>query len=523
MIENKNIDWYLEVPSRLKNKKPFTRGGDIVASRKADVSITTKAEAKFSDLKLQEISQDIYLQEYDPSLHRIKFNKSIPHIAVQVGSEQIEIDDMTMTAAYQKDIHAAHVLHLTANPLDFVLCNSKPKKTLKNNEPDDEQYDINDLFQELKQEWLLRDMESKKYDVISKQKKVGDVALLYSYDRKKKKFSTKVYSYDDGYLLIPNYNEYGEQIACSLYYRTDDSKEIIDTYDDTYHYRLYYDPESEYKDEDGWIREKELHGFSRCPLLYKRGKVAWEYAESAIEMWELMANINSVALKRFGTFGLVLTGEMSPDSFKRDASTLIINLSSDTSNGKQDAKTIEFPEPQKMLEYLDFLETKISIFSSVSFITPKDITSTGSGGNGIFLAMKNDLALATQSVSDWSPFTNDMVYLFQEGLSLEAEGTNKFNNLKISAKLKPWSMESETTKITNLKMQSTWLSKESILAKSPDAAPDEMERVEKEAMQAQEIADKQAEKEAQKALNIAQNNSNQIIDNTAKMDTTGQS
>ena len=42
-------------------------------------------------------------------------------------------------------------------------------------------------------------------------------------------------------------------------------------------------------------------------------------------------------------------------------------------------------------------------------------------------------------------------------------------------------------------------------------------------MQAQEIADKQAEKEAQKALNIAQNNSNQIIDNTAKMDTTGQS
>lgn len=123
------------------------------------------------------------------------------------------------------------------------------------------------------------------------------------------------------------------------------------------------------------------------------------------EMWELMANINAVALKRFSTFGLVLIGEMDKNSFQRDSSTLVINLSSDTSNGKQDAKVLEFPEPQKMLEYLDFLKTEISTFSSVSFITPKDITSTGSGGNGIFLAMKNDLALATQSVSDWSPFT----------------------------------------------------------------------------------------------------------------------
>ena len=105
---------------------------------------------------------------------------------------------------------------------------------------------------------------------------------------------------------------------------------------------------------------------SLSALCYIRGKVAWEYAESTIEMWELMANINAVALKRFGVFGLVLTGQMNKDSFTRDASTLIINLSSDTSAGKQDAKVIEFPEPQKMIEYLDELENKISIFSSVS-------------------------------------------------------------------------------------------------------------------------------------------------------------
>jgi hypothetical protein len=154
------------------------------------------------------------------------------------------------------------------------------------------------------------------------------------------------------------------------------------------------------------------------------------------------------------------------------------------------------------------LETKISIFSSVSFITPKDITSTGSGGNGIFLAMKNDLALATQSVSDWAEFTNDMIYLFQEGLSLESGQTNKYTGLKICAKLKPWSLESETTKITNLAMESKWLSKQSIIEKSPDAAPDEMERIFNEA----KLQQMQNNIDTSKAENISKNDNPAIQD-----------
>lgn len=513
MINKKDIDWYLNNPEKLLMKKPFTRGGSLTEqSRNVDINVTTKSEMVFSMLKLNEITQDTYLQEYDPSLHKVIFNKSIPHIAVKVGSESIIIDSMTITAAYQKNIHAAHVLHLTAKDMDFILCNA-PKYKKQNffskisnlvSSGNTEQEDITQRFQEFKQEWLYRDMKSIVSEVVSKQQKVADVGLLFMYNSATKKGSVKVLAYDDGYIIIPNYNEYGEQIACSLYYKTDDSTEVIDTYDDKYLYRF----------ENKTLVNKRLHGFSRCPLLYKRGKVAWEYAESTIEMWELMANIMSVALKRFGTFGLVLTGEMDENSFKRDSSTLIINLSADTSAGKQDAKVITFPEPQKMLEYLDFLKTEISTFSSVSFITPKDITSTGSGGNGIFLAMKNDLALATQSISDWSPFTNEMVYLFQEMLSLESGQTNKYTDLKISAKLKPWSMESDTTKITNLAMESKWLSKQSIIEKSPDAAPDEMERVFQES--SQQLSQVNTNTIALKAEKTAKNNSSEIQDGTNK-------
>lgn len=513
----KDIKYYLEDPQRLLKKKPFTRGGDNKPDSGQTVKLTTKSDAVFSDLDLYEISQDTYIQEYTPSLHKIKFNNSIPHIAVKIGNKTVVIDDMTITAAYQKVIHAAHVLHLTANPMDFTLCNiqSKGKKNwvskmmdiIRGNNDVDDYDDITMRFQEVKQQWLLRNMDSVANDVVAKQQKVGDVALLYLYDKNNNKFSTKVFSYEDGYIAIPNYNEYGEQIACSLYYKTDEGIEVIDTYDDVNHYRMYKGTKED--GQTGWVMEDgNPHGFPKCPLLYKRGRVAWEYAQSTIEMWELMANINAVALKRFGVFGLVLTGQMNKDSFTRDASTLIINLPSDTSAGKTDAKVLTFPEPQKMIEYLDELENKISIFSSVSFITPRDIKNTGSGGNGIFLAMKNDLALATQSVSDWAAFTNDMIYLFQAGLSLESDNMKRYMDLKINAKFKAWSLESDQTKITNLQMQRKWLSLQTVIENSPDAAPDEMERVYNEMALNQQKEDA----EALKAERISKNNNPAIQD-----------
>jgi hypothetical protein len=500
MIEKKNIDWYKERPERLLLKKPFTRSGQIKdKSQTAPTEMGVMTQAELSSLMRYPISQDTYLEEYDPTLHRIKFNRSIPHIAVKIGAETVEIDDMTVCAAYQKNIHAAHVLHLTANPMDFVLCNE---------ERSDE---INKLFSEYKQDWQMRNMESVKYEAISKQKKVGDVGVLFKYDKETKKGSVKVYSYDEGYVVIPNYDEYGEKIATSLYYKVDGIS-VIDTYDNInwYHFEQTMDEAN----GKSWTMETTPHGFSVCPLLYMRGKVAWEFAESAIEMWELMANINAVALKRFGVFGLVLKGEMDENSFKRDSSTLIINLSATEDGGKQDAKTIEFPEPQKMIEYLEFLKEQISTFSSVSFITPKDITSTASGGQGIFLAMKNDFALATQSVADYADFTNGMAYLFQQMKSLESDGTNKYNVLKIRARLNPWNMESNNTKVTNLSIESKWLSKQTIIENTPEAAPDELERVAKEAKVAQDTQQQTAiAKQAAKSQRIATNNNSSIADN----------
>ena len=500
MIRLHDIKWFLHEPERLTKMKPFTRGGKMNGHgyENSDIQINSMIDTGFTNLTLKPVSQDLYITEYRPDLHHIIMNRSIPHIKVSIDGCELPLGmlDMTQTASFQKLIHSAHVRSLTANPLLFNL-----GKTDANNGGIDP-------FEEVKDAWADRDMDWWLSQAINTCKQLGNTGLLFSFDKSENKTIVTTYSYEDGYQIVPNYDEYGYEIARSIVYMVD-NKKIIDTYDNTNHYRVM-------QGDTGWEITMEKHGFSRCPLLIKRGKVAWEYAESTIEMWELMANINDIALKRFGTFALVFTGEMDAESFKRDSSTLIINLSSDTTNGKQDAKVLEFPEPQTMDGYLKTLEEKISLFSSTSFITPKDITATNSGGNGIALAMSNDYALATQSALDWCKFVNDMVYLHQEGLDLENNGVDKYSKLHIGAKIVPWSLETNNTKITNLSMEAKWLSMKTVIENSPDAAPDEVDRIIKERGALIPLDTKAIDSNAQTANNISRNRSDEIVDNNAQ-------
>lgn len=496
MRREHDIRWFMEEPTRLTMMKPFTRGGIMKSHGFEDSPVynNTVLNTGFANLELQPIAQDTYITEYRPDLHYIILNEIVPKIKIVLNGVELpgRLMEMTQTASFQKIIHAAHVRSLTSNPLEFTLCKTGQEQGAVN------------AFEDVKAEWNWRNNDWYLAQAINTCKQLGNCGLLFTFDKAKSQYEITTYSYEDGYQIIPNYDEYGIEIARSLVYQLENSI-IIDTFDASNHYHIT-------QGANGWSVDVSKHGFSRCPLLHKRGKVAWEYAESTIEIWELMTNIQNIALKRFGTFALVFTGEMDADSFKRDSSTLIINLSSDTANGKQDAKVLDFPEPQTMDAYLKTLEEKISLFSSTSFITPKDISTTNSGGNGIALAMSNDYALATQSALDWRRFVNEMFYLHQEGLDLESGGTEKYGKLKVSAKIVPWSLETNNTKITNLQMEAKWLSMKTIIERSPDAAPDEIERIIEERgslVQSDAVTDSDSEK----AARISKNKSNEIVDN----------
>lgn len=496
----RTISWYLANPEELMKMKPFTRGGKLVSHgyEGHEIESNQLVDVGVKVLKLNPISQDRYITEYYPDMHSILYNQSIPHIQVTIGGQNVPMQmfDMTQTASFQKLIHAAHVRNLTANPLEFTIYNPNADDTERK------------LFAETKQEWMARDLEWHRYQAINTCKMVGNCAVLFSFDKQSGRYSVQNFSYEDGYQIVPNYDDFGREIAVSLVYYRDDGRCVIDTYDNTNHYRI----------EDGKeglkLVRQDTHGFAECPLCHKRGKVAWEYAESTIEMWELMANINAIALKRFGTFALAFWGEMDKNSFQRDSSTLIVNLSANTDNGKQDVKVLEFPEPQTMDNYLKTLEEKISLFSSTTFITPKDITSTNSGGNGIALAMSNDYALATQSSLDWKPFCCKMVRLHQQGLDLEKHaGQVEYASVSIGATIAPWSLETNNTKITNLATEAKYLSMATILEKMPDAAPDEAERVTKERGGLLPNESNLVSQQAEKSGNLAVNRNNIIRDN----------
>ena len=496
MIERQDINWYLQEPSRLLAMKPFTRGGNLVSHGWEGYELESNAviNTGFVELNKIPISQDTYLTEYDPDLHHIILNRSIPHIQVVLDGVTLPkgMMEITETASFQKLIHAAHVRNLTNNPLEITSASlNADESELKG-------------LSHIKLEWEVRDNDWYLYQAIKTCKKVGNVGALFSYDPSANRYDIKVYSYEDGYQIIPNYDEFGNEIARTLAYMVD-GVTYLDTFDRAFHYRI------ELGNDGTFSYTSRRHGFSQCPLLHKRGRVAWEYGESTIEMWELMANIGAIALKRFGTFALVFAGEMDTDSFKRDSSTLIINLSSDNTNGKQSADVLKFPEPQTMDKYLKTLEEKISLFTSTTFITPKDIAFTGSGGNGIALAMSNDYALASQSANDWRRFVRDMVALHKEGLELEEK--QAYTKVPVSARIIPWSLETNNTKIINLTQEGTYLSTKTMLEKLPDAAPDEAERViaERGALIPRDSADATAA--AEKANNIAVNENNTIVDN----------
>ena len=131
--------------------------------------------------------------------------------------------------------------------------------------------------------------------------------------------------------------------------------------------------------------------------------------------------------------------------------------------------------------------------------------------------MSNDYALATQGALDWQRFVQAMVYLHQEGLDLETNFVNKFAQLKIGAKVIPWSLETNNTKITNLAMEAPYLSTQTIVERCPDSAPDEVDRIINERGALISRNDKTIEQNAETAHNVAINRNDTIVDNMTKV------
>lgn len=467
----------LKNPDKLRQKRPFTRGAERSKSLSVSgkIHVGGKVVMGLPTYNRYVVAQERFLRELDPNCHNVLFDENIPAICVKVAENDYrEVDFVRMAIPIQKLIKNKQVMHLAANPMQFTLMNTSPTQEQQKN------------FIEIKQYWSLRNQDGMKYKMVDAQKSVGDAGLLYYFDYKGR-IKSRLLSFEDGYVLCSHNDKNGDRILESVYYIKDDI-EYIDSYDDTFMYRMTNDGIYDKDEENGWRTHEPIrHGFEEIPLITKRGNVAWNDVQPIIECYEELYNVFNAIQKRFGWGILYVKGRFS-DTAKKIAGSVILNDNSVNGNG--DAKFLTPPTPQGTIDTLDLMLESIQLGSSTTFTLPKDIKMSGDvSGIAVQLTQAMDMETALREVVEWQNVADKMLRLFKYGLAKELvnygindRAITSYEELNISAKFKVWQPrnEYEYNQMLTILTGAGILSKESGIELNTVSKPDEKSRVQKE-------------------------------------------
>lgn len=497
MTNTELIEHLLLHPNELIKKKPFTRGfdRDNSSSRIEAVEVGEAVEVSLPRMKRRIVTQAQFMRELDPRSHDVLFDDNIPSFCVKIADGSIhEIKHEKVAIPFQKLIKDKQVMHLTANPMQFTLMDIEPTDTQQKN------------FITFKQYWDLRNQDGMKTKFVDAQLSVGDAGLLYYFDSEGC-IKSRLISYLDGYVLCPHNDQNGDRLLECVYY-CDGDNEIIDCYSKSHMYRYHRSALSVEENTegtlDGWyVDEPKKHGFEEIPLITKRGDVAWNKVQTAIEGYEALYNILLVSIKKYGYNMLYVKGKFK-EIAQRIAGAMVLN---DTSlDGTGDAKFLEYPQPTGALETLNLMKENIQLGSSTTFLLPDDVKTGGDvAGIAIQLVQSLDLELANQKVIEWQNVADKMVRLFKYGLSKELvnKGENEqaiteFQEIQINAKFKVWKPlnEYEYNQIITMLQGAGVISKESAIELNTMSKPDEKNRIKKEEEEAEKKALEQLEKQA---------------------------
>lgn len=472
----------MEVKDILK-KQPFTRGMSYNFSTVSyDTNVGEMATVSLPLITYKTVSQDQFLKELDPSSHDIHDDQNVPSIVAKIGKGQnssyVEIKDIRLALAYQQMIVEKQTLYLCGKNTIFTLSNPTPSTVQKQ------------LFADIKANWLTKNMEQKKALLIQLQKSVGDSAVIH-YITDSKEYSSKVISYKDGYVLLPHYNKYGKMEYFGVYYQQDPKIQRLDVYDKDYmiSYILTSDSDAE------WIQdgERKLHGFNEIPVTYIRGDVAWNKAQSLIEVREILYNIYNVIMKRHGWGMLYIKGNVDT-KMKKIAGSVILQDTSPDGNGSAEYKAP--PTPEGMQNLLSDLHKQIQMMSNTVFLLPEDIKV---GGDISGAAMKTMMSSAYEKALLDAIYYDDaldsLIRLFIYGYGIEKSKTAEVSQLVIRADFDIWFPQSDSDIITNIatlrdrKVISTITATEM----SPYSAHDEYNRLISELKDDRDFQDKLAQ------------------------------
>lgn len=431
------------------------------------------------------VTQDDYIRELNPSSHKI-FDKTIYPDKLTVVSfddndQPLEwyLESIARVAfPFQVVIKTKQKNHLTGNPLKFTLTNNKPSDKM------------NEDFTLIRQAWIDKNMDIAFAEAVESQLTTGDTALYVFMD--KGKFDWEVFSFAKGDVLIPVYNSINRLQTLYRYFSTvtenGDDEEAMMIIDNTHVTEFR-------KRKDGrrkvWIQTSQsAHGFSRIPVVYKRGKVAWDDVQNQIEEIEwsfsqfcdsngffafpiLFLNGNVSSLPRKGSQGKVLQGDENTK-----ANFLARN------GGDIEAFKYQFETMMNMIFFGSFTVN----------ITPDVIKTSGdTPGAAIRLIMHPEIDKAIELSKEWDEFVDGMKELFTEGIGRELGKVTQLKELRFRIEIDIYIPEN-TQEIVNILNQSVTmgsLSQKTASEINPNARSDEYDRIQKEQ---KEKADMEAKK-----------------------------
>ena len=480
----------LNNPERLIQEIPYTRGGRSSDYTMGDgyVEDGETVTATLPDFKRKIVHESTLLKELDPNSHDVLFDENLPSICVKVSDgDYREIKHKRMAIPLQRIIKNTQLIYLTNYPMQFTQMEKNP--TTKQTED----------FITIKQYWDLRNQDGMKNKMVDTQLSVGKVGLLYYFDRKNE-IKSRILSYPK-YKICSHRDKNGDIILESLYYKRGEwingeyaTIECIDSYDDTYLYRHKKTITTTANNtivSDWVLFEQTEHGFSEIPLISKRGKVAWEGGQEAIEAYEELFNVFNAIQKRFGWGIFYIKGKFK-ENMKKIAGSVVLNDTDPESKG--DAKFLTPPTPEGMLDTLKNLLRTIQLSTSTTFILPDDINMSGDvSGIAVQLTKELDLQNAMQKVIDWQNVADKMTRLFKEGLAKELvnkgvqpTAITDFDNVHINAKFKVWRPfnDYEYNQMIATMKGAGIISTETAIELNTLSKPDEQMRIEKEAEEA---------------------------------------
>ena len=456
----------------LLRRKPFTRGGTIEnpfrSERKVKAGGTVAAH--LPRLKRETVTQDQYAAELDPYMHDVLFDENIPSICVKLNREgAFKEMKFTKTAIpFQRSIVEKQTLHMASMPMKFTLADKKPSEAMQAD------------FVTFKHYWDLRNQDGMKVKMVQTAKSYGDAGLLYYIDRHGE-VKSRLISYEDGYVICSHNDSNGDRMLETVYYMSD-GEEYIDSWDDRNFYRYATTPTGE------WTLTVEPHGFNEIPLITKRTSVAWDNGQSLIESYETIYNIFQVLQKKWGWGILYVKGKIDANA-KRIAGNIVLNdVSLDGSNS--DAKFLDPPSPQNMIQTLEEIFDRIQVATGTTFILPKDIhTSSDTSGVAVKLTQSLDIQTAKNGIVEWQNVADKMVRLFKHGLAKElvakgekADAITEFAKMDVNASFDIWQpySQSEYSQMLCTMKNAGIISQTTAVEVNEISRPDEVERIKRE-------------------------------------------